>query len=95
MAMLETPSDGTKIRLTLDSSPQAQLLPLDLVRQRPVKEGSKCGMHNGTCFQSDSRSVTMITSSSPRITFPDRHTHIYSYTMTAPIVNGRRITSRL
>ena len=51
-AILEMLSDGMKIRLTSDSSPQEpRLLPPDLVRQRQVKGGSKSVMHNGMSLQ--------------------------------------------
>lgn len=50
--ILKMLSDGMKIRLTSDSSPQElRLLPLDLVQQRQVKGGSKCVMHNGMSLQ--------------------------------------------
>ena len=38
------------IRLTCEFPPQGRPLPLDLVRQRQVKGGSKCVMHNGMCL---------------------------------------------
>lgn len=52
-AMLKMPSDGVKIRLTSESSPQEhRLLPPDLVRQHQVKGGSRSVMHNGMSLQS-------------------------------------------
>ena len=70
---------------------QEPLMLLDQAQQRPVKEGSKCVMHNGTSnfpFLLPCIFLPLVKS------HPPSHPSVLMYN-TAPIANGLKITSRL